>query len=78
MRVFIQLLFFATAVVLGVALAAATNPKPLLREIVIELTGGPMGACARSPACRKAMDIPARRPSLPVHTQPAPADMDRA
>ena len=77
MRTLIQLLLLATAIVLGVALAAATNPRPLLREIVIELTGGPMGACVQSPTCRKIMNIPVRRAHLPVQPRPAPADMDR-
>lgn len=80
MRIVTQLLLLATAIVLGVALAAATNPRPLLRAIVIDVTGGPMGACMRSEACRRAMDIPVRRPAIPerVHAKPAPADMDRA
>jgi hypothetical protein len=80
MRIFIQLLMFATAVVLGVALAAATNPKPVLREIVLELTGGPMGTCMQSATCRKVMNIPVRHQPLPdrTHYQRAPADMDRA
>jgi len=80
MRTFTQLLLLATAIVLGVALAAATNPKPVLRQIVIALTGGPMGACARSEACRRVMDIPVRPQAMPerVHAKPAPADMDRA
>jgi hypothetical protein len=80
MRILTQLLLLATAIVLGVALAAATNPKPVLREIVLDLTGGPMGACMRSPACRRLMDIPVRHPPLPdrTHYQRAPADMDRA
>ena len=80
MRVFTQLLLLATAFVLGVALAAATNPKPLLRAIVIDVTGGPMGACMRSETCRRAMDIPVRRQAAPERgrTRPAPAGMDRA
>jgi len=80
MRIVTQLLLLATAFVLGVALAAATNPKPLMRAIVIDVTGGPMGACMRSEACRRAMDIPVRRQATPerTHTRPAPADMDRA
>ena len=80
MRTFIQLLLFATAVVLGVALAAATDPKPVLREIVLDLTGGSMGACMRSPTCRRVLDIPVRHAPLPdrTHYQRAPADMDRA
>jgi hypothetical protein len=80
MRIFTQLLLLATAIVLGVALAAATNPKPILRAVVIELTGGPMGVCARSPACRRVMDIPARPARVPDRGpyKLAPADMDRA
>lgn len=80
MRIVTQLLLLATAFVLGVALAAAINPKPLLRAIVIDVTGGPMGACMQSEACRRAMDIPAKPAALPHrnHAKPAPANMDRA
>ena len=80
MRTLTQILLLATAIVLGAALAAATNPRPLLREIVIGLTGGPMGVCARSPACRKAINIPVRHAPIPDRTRskPAPANMDRA
>ena len=80
MRTLTQILLLATAIVLGAALAAATNPRPLLREIVIGLTGGPMGACVRSSTCRKAMDIPVRHAPIPDRTRskPAPVNMDRA
>ena len=80
MRAVTQLLLLATAFVLGVALAAATDPKPVLRQIVVSLTGGQTGACMRSEACRRVMDIPVRQTPAPqpAHARPAPTDMDRA
>jgi hypothetical protein len=80
MRILTQLLLLATAFVLGAALAAATHPMPVVRNIVVEITGGPMGGCLRSPACRRAMDIPTRHKPAPDHGpyKTAPAFMDRA
>jgi hypothetical protein len=79
MRILTQLLLLATAIVLGAALAAATGPRPMLRALVVDLTGG-MGPCARSPTCRKVMDIPVRLAPLPERGpfKPAPANMDQA
>lgn len=80
MRILTQLLLLATAFVLGAALAAATNPMPVVRAVVVDVTGGPMGACMRSPACRRVMDIPLRPRPAPDHGpyKTAPAFMDRA
>jgi hypothetical protein len=71
----------AAAFLMGAALAVATNPRPLFREIVMRVTGASAyDRCVKAGACNATQatphDVPSRVPRL--RRQEAPPDMDRA
>lgn len=81
MRWLPTLLGVVAAFLMGAALAVATNPRPLFRELITELTGANVfDRCIKAGACNAVRsgshDGPARLP--PLKPQEAPPDLDRA
>jgi len=81
MRWLPTLLGVVAAFLMGAALAVATNPRPLFRELLTMVTGAnAFDRCIKAGACNAVRsgphDAPARMP--PLHMQEAPPDLDRA
>ena len=79
MRWLPTLLSVVAAFLLGAALAVATNPRPLFRELVTQITGANVfDRCVKAGSCNavRSGSPPARMP--PLKPQEAPPDLDRA
>ena len=79
MRWLPTLLGVVAAFLMGAALAVATNPRPLFRELVTEITGANVfDRCIKAGACNAVRRGP-HEPALPrLKPQEAPPDLDRA
>ena len=78
MRWLPTLLGVVAAFLMGAALAVATNPRPLFRELVTMVTGANVfDRCIKAGACNAVRrGPPVRMP--PLKLQEAPPDLDRA
>jgi hypothetical protein len=81
MRWLPTLLGVVAAFLMGAALAVATNPRPLFRELITQVMGtNVFDRCIKAGSCNAVRsgphDGPARMP--PLRPQEAPPDLDRA
>jgi hypothetical protein len=73
------LLGVVAAFLMGAALAVATNPRPLFRELVTTVTGANVfDRCIKAGACNAVRRGPHEVPMPPLKPQEAPPDLDRA
>ena len=79
MRWLPTLLGVVAAFLIGAALAVATNPRPLFRELVTMMTGANVfDRCIKAGACNAVRRGPHEVPMPPLKPQEAPPDLDRA
>jgi len=73
------LLGVVAAFLMGAALAVATNPRPLFRELVTMVTGANVfDRCIKAGACNAVRRGPHEVPMPRLKPQEAPPDLDRA
>jgi hypothetical protein len=79
MRWLPTLLGVVAAFLVGAALAVATNPRPLFRELVTVVTGANVfDRCIKAGACNAVRRGPHEAPLPRFKPQEAPPDLDRA
>ena len=79
MRWLPSLLGVVAAFLMGAALAVATNPRPLFRELVAMVTGANVfDRCIKAGACNAVRSGPPPAHIPRLKPQEAPPDLDRA